>query len=211
MKLCTQKWLEKLKKIGFKLISYDNNDAWNISERDSLGAMELKKVFNKNPNTKMVIHCGFGHVDKHQKVLAYFINKELGINPLTISQTSKYPISSAVKLEEPKIVMNHQGNESFDVKTDIQILHPNYNYSNRPSYLFVNDRKSVSIDLDFNFSDPIILEVFSEKHIKNSIPFDRLILKPNTKKVRVSVPKGRVKAQFKDSKNKIIHEIKINQ
>lgn len=203
--------VRKAKKIGFKLISYDNNDAWNISERDSLGAMELKKVFNKNPNTKMVIHCGFGHVDKHQKVLAYFINKELGINPLTISQTIKYPISSAVKLEEPKIVMNHQGNESFDVKTDIQILHPNYNYSNRPSYLFVNDRKSVSIDLDFNFSDPIILEVFSEKHIKNSIPFDRLILKPNTKKVRVSVPKGRVKVQFKDSKNKIIHEIKINQ
>ena len=70
--------------IGFELIPYDNNDAFDIKERDSLGINEIKKVFLKDPDAKMIIHCGFGHIVESEPSLAYYVNRDLKIDPLTI-------------------------------------------------------------------------------------------------------------------------------
>ena len=73
--------------------------------------------------------------------------------------------------------------------TDIQVIHPRYNYSNkRPSYLYENNRFKRIVDLkSFNFSMPMVLEVYPINHSMKDVPIDRLIVKPDQKEAVLSL------------------------
>ena len=72
--------------IGFELIAYDENEFFEIDKRDSVAALELKKVFTKNPKAKVLVHCGFDHINENARRLSYYLKRELMIDPLTINQ-----------------------------------------------------------------------------------------------------------------------------
>ncbi|GGI56723.1 hypothetical protein GCM10011444_10320 [Winogradskyella haliclonae] len=196
--------------IGFTMVAYDNNDAWDIRERDSLATQELKKVFEKDLNAKMIIHCGFGHIDESKKVLASFIKSKLGIDPLTISQTSLQPVIVEKFIEEPKLILGTLNPKLFETKSDFQVIHPNYDYAIRPEYLFVNERQKVQLELNFDVSEELILEVYQNKQSDGAVPYDRIIIEPKTKSIDISAPRGLLKILFKNQNDEIVKRMKIS-
>lgn len=195
------------KTIGFQLIPYDNNDEYDFSKRDSLGAKELKKVFKKNPKGKMIIHCGFGHIDKSIKSLAYYIQSETGINPFTISQVSTKPIAIR-EHKNPMILENEDFPNLFNIRSDVQIIHPIYNFKDRrPEYLFNNFRIKKSFSLNHLRLDyPVIIEVYNNEVFEGTVPVDRLIIDSKTFEINLSILKGEQILIIKNASNKIIHK-----
>ena len=201
--------VRKARSLGFTLVAYDNNDEFDY-KRDSLGAVELKKVFDKNPDAKMLIHCGFGHIQESGKVLGTFIKSMLEIDPLTISQTSAVPLTGN-ESSEPKIISGDLTTDLFNIKADIQIIHPVYNYDSRPEYLFANGRKRVHYTINLNFSEPILLETYLNKASEKVVPLDRITLSPGQESVDLSVPEGEIEILFKNEKNEVIERVKLDR
>ncbi len=202
--------VRKAKEIGFILVPYDNNDAWEIAERDSLGALELKRIFDLEPDAKMLVFCGLAHIDKTKKRLGYYIKSMLNIDPLTISQVTNVPVASSI-ISEPKIVTENSSLEHFPIPADYQIIHPVYNYNDRPEYLFQNYRIKKQIDLtDYNFDEPLVLEVYPKGYEDNSIPFDRLIINPEDQIVNISALPGELELIFSDIDSVIVKRLELS-
>ncbi len=199
------------REIGFTLVPYDNNDAWDISERDSLGLIELKKIFEKDPKARVVVHCGFGHIDKTQKTLAAFIQSELSINPLTISQVSDRPVIGKA-ISEPQLFDGSE-NKIFSIPADFQVVHPDYFISSdRPSYLFENARKKHQINLSaFQLQKEALLEVYHKAYSELTVPIDRILVQPDDVTVDISILSGEHILIFRDANNQIITRKRLSK
>lgn len=94
---------------GFKVIPYDiasNRAKSNYMDRDKLAAKTLLKIINFHKDQKLVIFCGYGHIDKSKdknspSSLIDYVWKYSGIEPLTIDLA--YP--RLYKLEDTTV--NH--------------------------------------------------------------------------------------------------------
>lgn len=187
-------------KIGFKVFPYEQTSDVNGKEREIEQARNIKKLIDKNPNEKFIIHCGFDHVLEGNypnwgKAMAGRLYEFTGINPLTINQT-KYserskselndPLLQALNLTESSILidnnskpLNYERQESF---TDIAVLHPKTKYvNNRPNWLFESQNKDVPFQLtDLEISFPVMaLAYFKDENINNAVPAD--IIEINSK------------------------------
>lgn len=76
---------------GFKVISYDNSSRQRSKyyERDKFAAKTLLQKAKLNKGEKLVIFCGYGHIDKakdksNPSSLIDYITKYSGIEPLTV-------------------------------------------------------------------------------------------------------------------------------
>lgn len=81
----------KAKGLGFQLVSYDYGDEGQVNwsqERETTASRHIKeKIFDKDQQAKVIIHVGYSHIDE-QTWLASYLKKDLGIDPLTVDQTS---------------------------------------------------------------------------------------------------------------------------
>lgn len=115
-------------------------------------AENIASVIHENPNTKILIHCGFAHAyegnyEAWGKAMAGQLKELTGINPLTINQV-KYsehsklvynePLYNSLNLKNSSVLVDKNGiamgvieSEAF---TDIAVIHPPTAYINsRPS------------------------------------------------------------------------------
>ena len=204
--------VRRAREIGFKMIAYDDNMAWDISERDSIGATELCKVFLQDTKAKMLVHCGFGHIDKSAKVLAHFVSEMIGIDPLIINQVN-YTTDVQNVFNKPigiepisKKSVNH-----YQFPADIQVLHPDYDLiDSRPDYLFKNGRIKKVINLsNINRKGEIIIEIRIQGEEDSAIPLDRILIDEKASKVTVSSFPNRTEAVIKNNNGKVIKRIKL--
>lgn len=89
-------------KEGFYVFGYECTDiatenaavnsyisSWNF--RDSIQALNIKKVLDKDPKAKILLHCGYMHNQETTgtdfKTMAFMLKKMTGIDPYTIDQT----------------------------------------------------------------------------------------------------------------------------
>jgi hypothetical protein len=94
--------LREAKSIGFKLHGYENDltclekDCRNF--REARQTENLKKILDKDPNAKILVWAGHGHIyenyDSTWQKMAYRFKKLTGIDPLTIEQTQLRETSS---------------------------------------------------------------------------------------------------------------------
>jgi hypothetical protein len=83
--------LRKALKMGFNVFPYENTTGAINDQREVEQAMNIKKIIDKYPDEKFLIHCGFGHVMEGEfpsgmKALAERLKEYTGIDPLTVSQ-----------------------------------------------------------------------------------------------------------------------------
>jgi hypothetical protein len=142
----------KAKEIGFEIVSYDLHKPRKlntIDERETNSALTIKeKVFDKDPNAKIIIHVGYSHINE-EKWLASKLKSIIGLETLTIDQTTRIERSHTkhehptytkavknVELLEPFIFV--KGNEvwsSDSNKWDISVFWPRTRYLNgRPKW-----------------------------------------------------------------------------
>lgn len=84
-------------KLGYTVVAYDAEDAGTGDARERAGAQALyDQVFKRNPNARLVVNAGFGHIQKSGVYLggssmAKFFRKISGIDPLAVEQTMLIP------------------------------------------------------------------------------------------------------------------------
>lgn len=199
------------REIGFTLVAYDDNMAWDISERDSIGASELKKVFKKDTRAKVVVHCGFGHIDITKNVLAKFVKRDIGITPLIINQVNYLDVENILDKLVIVTPKNENDSDAYLFPADIQVVHPDYDMANdRAEYLFMNNRVEKSIDLSKIKRDgQIILEIRVKGEDELAVPLDKIVIDKAIKEITVSTYSKGTEAVFINSKGRKIKTIQL--
>ncbi|NRB63834.1 MAG: hypothetical protein HRU40_12550, partial [Saprospiraceae bacterium] len=184
--------------LGFEIFGYEK--MIKGKDRDLQQAINIQKFMKKQPNGKMVIHCGWYHAiesdfpkRKKDNYMAYHLKKITGINPLTIYQDALsekekivespfYQMIDSKKIgmlinDKKEIFNGHQNQKHFD----IFIYHPRTQYlNNRPHWLFeIHGNKFVEVETDrINIEQyPIIVKAILNGENYTAAPIDQVELK----------------------------------
>lgn len=88
---CFGNLLRKAIELEFRMHSYEP-DYENPEQREHDQAANLAKLFEENPNRKLVVHCGYAHAEKRSsesgmKMMAEHLWEMTGIEPYCIQQS----------------------------------------------------------------------------------------------------------------------------
>ncbi len=150
--------------LGYKLVAYEDPLAkqHTPTERDSIQALNIAAVLKQDPEAKIFVYAGYGHIAEKSTSpdfipMGMAFKKMTGIDPLTIDQTDmteesnfsfgkafydayleKYPVATAsipLLNDEP---VNITGTELYD----LTVIHPRtvYTYS-RPTWMSLSNRR----------------------------------------------------------------------
>lgn len=213
--------LLKAKKIGFHLISYDSSG--HLEERENKAANNLNNaIFKKDKNAKVLIHVGYAHINE-QKWLAGKLKQLLGLDPLTVDQTSfmerkhtryehdiyldvirgSHSSAPLVLLQENKTIYS-----SNKDNWDMTVFWPRTTYKyNRPIWASLDRQHTLIKPSVCNNTFPCMIEAF-RFGLEDEVPEDRIILSDKndekalftteeTKYLRVTNQKGSFSHKFK--------------
>ena len=180
--------LREAQSLGFQLWGYENDltcpgtDCANF--REARQAENLKKILDKDPNAKIVVWAGHGHIYENDEVgwkkMAFRFKKLTGIDPLTIEQTQMRALSTLDKspstwrtafkkwqFKKPIIVTAKDTvfvAPALVGKVDMQVFFPPTEYTNDYPHWMGNSETS-SYDLNIqqdHFKDKLLM-IFIKK------------------------------------------------
>jgi len=210
---------------GYKLISYDNNE----EDRDKAQAENIyKKVFEKDPSAKVFIIAGRGHIAEYVqsgdwKPMGFRLKELTGIDPLTLYaptmsdrlvESEKNPLYryavenkllNGVTIFQDSATNTYLGQEGgFDAYV---FFPPPKLINGRPDWLFtIPGRKSVEIRKEIFPSDTLVLiQAHRIDDPDNAVPVDQLLVKSNSGKSYLALPKGEFKIRAIDTKGNSIN------
>jgi hypothetical protein len=213
--------------IGFKLFGYEA--IGDAEGRETGQAKKIKKIIDKDPKAKILIHCGFGHLlEDHAAtrsgMMAAALRKISDIDPFTIDQVDwtersdpeherKYYENTQVGYSA--VFVDPTGkpyNRRMDSgQVDLKIAHPRTSYtSGRPTWLLRNNTWKVyglnKIKFDVKF--PCLVAAYPAKEGDGeSVPVDQIeITTPNEK--ALILPPGSFILRITDKFNKM-QQVKI--
>lgn len=203
---------------GYEVTSYQRQIGMR---RDSAEATNVQRFLNQDPDAKIILFCGFGHLfEKIVKEycppenpgciggrwLGYYINTMLGIDPLTINQESlteriKEPESSFYKMitsDKPSALVKESG-EIFKGPGDhgywdISVYHPRTKYiKGRPNWLLRDGKfKHYEIDAsDIQIDCPCQVRAFYANEPDTATPADIIELSTNGEQRALVLPAGK--------------------
>lgn len=145
-------------RLGYRLFPYEAATPEEFATgktREIAQARYIEKVLKKDPNAKIVLHCGYAHVydvplkSNWEKAMAGRLKEFTGIDPLTIDQqqwtelgdrAKEPPLYRLMNITKPTVYINETVQvypATSDAKTDIQVVHPRTTYQHgRPVWLF---------------------------------------------------------------------------
>lgn len=216
-------------KLGYKILPYDYDSDFSFSLRDSIGAKRILEN-NKKEAGKTLIHCGYEHIDKDQKSLAYWLSKFTGKAVFTVNQTL-YSEEIERKFESPYFQMAtdyHQVRYPFvlkqkskyfkeDNKSDLYVFHPRSRYEfERPVWLLEyglwNKRYLVELpeQLIEEIDELSIVQVFIKQEYDIGIPIDQYLIKPGHPKPRaIFLSKGEYVLRIENVRREILLEANV--
>jgi hypothetical protein len=152
--------------MGYRLVSYEDTLAaqgqHNANERDSIQALNIYKILQKDPDAKILVHAGYGHIaeknlEEDFRPMGMVFKKISGIDPLTIDQTEmtedadlaygrlfydiylqKFPLS----VPSIALIDDQPVNVTNNSLYDIVVIHPRTIYRDgRPTWLNLDGRR----------------------------------------------------------------------
>lgn len=183
-------------RLGFHLVPYESQEKCDNkgsernycnSFRDSIMAVNLSKVIEKDKQAKILVYAGYDHVHKGnsngwKKMTEYFWEMT-GIEPFSIDQTVQtehfYPqreekefaaVNSLKQIKKPVVAIQN-GKVWHGRFVDVSVIYPRYrNKKHRPSFYQIGGlRHPYEVD-DINFPDGYIVQAF----YKNEEPGTRI-------------------------------------
>jgi len=150
--------------LGFKLVAYEDSLAnqHTPTERDSIQAVNIARIFKADPDAKVFVYAGYGHIAEKTTTpdfipMGMAFKRMTGIDPLTIDQTDmteesnfsfgkafynayieKYPVTT------PSIPLNNDEpvNVTGTTLYDLTVVHPKtVYYFERPTWLALSNRR----------------------------------------------------------------------
>jgi hypothetical protein len=208
--------------IGYKLVAYESKKHKSPAEREMNQAKNIAKIFKKDPNAKVLVHCGHDHIYENEypdwgKAMAGRIKELTSIDPLTINQ-QKYTEASTIdksdavlrklRLLEPSVMINMQGQYFTTLdKTkqwDISLFHPFTKYKNgRPDWLtsgvakLLKDIPSKPVELNY----PYLVLAYLQNEFANeeAIPVDIVEIQNENDKKQLALYIGEYQLVMQDS------------
>lgn len=194
---------------GFKIFGYESQGHENGKEREINQAKNIQEYLDKNPNEKLLIHCGFDHgyegelSSKWEKAMAGRLTEFTNIDPLTINQVLysekskreyENPYYQLTDLEKPTVFIKPDDKVFGEYKNggwfDIAVFHPRSETYTRPKWMVYGDRREV--DYSFNEADikcPCLVIAYKKgEMIGSAVPYD--IQETKYKKVKLVLDKS---------------------
>jgi len=177
----------------------------------------LERVKRKIESGKILLYCSNGNtIETEMKGLKYGlglageIKKEIGIDPLTIEQTSfkeefdnsyeKYLYKNIKELPFPSVYVDSENRSFSNEKNpnwhDVTIFQPKTSFIHgRPNWLLGDHKELVKLDLDnVSFSTPYLVFALeankSNTHNTNTIPIDIIEIRESAEEAYLVLPKG---------------------
>ncbi len=191
----------RARQLGFQLVSYDYGSevGAGTEARERSAVKNLRtKVFNSEPDAKMLIHVGYSHINE-SRWLAHYLKESLKTDPLTINQTD-FTERSDVKYE-PKsytwVIDKHdfsnpvvltKGNGEYWSPTpeeyDVTVIWPRTEYRlNRPQWARLG-KELMPVDPSWcKQFFPCTIEAYKVGN-SDEVPSDRIVIHDT------SVPSG---------------------
>ncbi len=214
-------------RMGYTLVPYEY---WGSDIKDPLKrtlareagqARNIAKVLEKDPEARILVHSGYGHLneflnDNNDGLMGALLKKNHGIDPLTIDQTTflpekESPYSAAISIKKPSVLINKKkefyspSNEI--ILSDMKVFFPKTKYKNgRPNWLFyVKGRKFYFPKLKkIKLKYPLIIMAYVEgENIDEAIPFDVVEIKNANEKKALVLEKGRYTQIVKSISGKV--------
>ena len=203
--------VRKALQLGYYVFGYDTMHGLQPKDREIFEAKNIKAVLDKDPNAKMIIHCGYGHLIESDypelgKVMAGRLIEYTGINPFTIDQVSLTEHSSpefenafykAFDLNYYAVFTDSSGNlynGSGQVNShDCNVYHPRTKWvDGRPNWVFENNRSAVYITDRIHLKFPCLVYAFyiNEDFKYIPVPTDIIELKNKTDKIALSLDRS---------------------
>ncbi|OFY29338.1 MAG: hypothetical protein A2X01_06520 [Bacteroidetes bacterium GWF2_35_48] len=217
--------LREAKKEGFTLFEYEsqiNFDTTKGKTREIEQARNIKKVLDKDPNAKIVIHCGFDHVyecdslGNWEKAMAGRLKEFTGINPLTLDQveftehsSSEYNnlLFNTIDIDYSAIFVDSTGKVFNGFPNhdcyDIRVYHPLTKLMyGRPNWLFECNRIPYFVNQKISVSFPCLVFAYRPRESIFAVPYDIIELKSRTDKKALALKNENYKIIVIDFKGK---------
>ena len=150
--------------LGFKLVAYEDPmaDKHSPTERDSIQAANIARIFKQDPEAKILVYAGYGHIAEKSTnpdfiPMGMAFRRMTGIDPLTIDQTDmteesnfsfgkafydayveKFPLTSA----SIPTINDEPVNVTGTTLYDLTVVHPKTTYYfSRPTWLALSNRR----------------------------------------------------------------------
>lgn len=183
---------------GYHLFAYEAPGRSSTQEREAIQARNIAHVMQANPHAKLVIYCGFAHLDERPQsvfdgpAMAARLKALTGVDPLTIDQTelteaatanSANPLYRVAKAPASSVFVNVQG-QPFDrasaaLRVDLCVYHPPTTYrSGRPAWLFGSGHRAVPVASRINIAFPCLVLAYDQREdAAQAVPVDVIELK----------------------------------
>ena len=184
--------LRKAVNTGYEVFSYEPNGVVDGMQREIGQAKNIKKILDKNPDAKILIHCGYAHlyegeVEGWGKAMAGRLTEYTGIDPLTIDQVEltehfckdyENPFFQKMNFKQFTVPANNGKKlpTSFRLdghNSDIFVFHPRTKLKfNRPHWLF-DYYVPRFISNEVNIPFPVLVKAFVSTEDENvAVPVD---------------------------------------
>lgn len=179
--------IREAKKIGFKVFEYDSQN----KNRESDQASNIyDKTLKNDKNAKVLILCGYSHIDEKDGWMAEHLYLKFNINPYTVNQTSYSYYDAANQLE-----IVSPNNQNF--KSDL-FINNNVQINNNCFGLRVS--KEIEINFPINKTNNNVILVYNKNefdNVENPIPVFVKTLEKNQSNLKLSLCTGNYKIIIK--------------
>jgi hypothetical protein len=184
--------------------SVRNDPTLFAQRRDSLGAVNIKKILDADKNAKIVIHCGYSHGDECPlqdigKRFALQVKELTGIDPFTVNQVRfmendlavSHPLVVSKKFEQPVAVKLDNGSYKTEC-VDVNVCHPVTKLvKGRPDWLISEGKRYFSPAKYLKNDRKYLVQAYKKnENIANAIPFDVIEVSGNDNKTALILSPG---------------------
>jgi hypothetical protein len=203
--------LREALRTGYHVMGYDTADR-SVTDpmlfafkRDSLGAVNIKKILDAHPDAKIFIHCGYSHGYKSVmpdvgKRFALLLREMTGIDPFVINQDyynemeiGKYrlPLLPTADMPAVSAIRFDNGRYETDV-ADVTICHaPTRMIHNRPAWLKLPGRNYYFPAKHLNARDTVLVLAYkATETIADAMPADVIELHGSKDRTALVLERG---------------------
>lgn len=209
---CFGNLLRPATRAGYYLFGYDDHNGdssakeWEIAQ-----AHNIEQVMRADANAKVIIYCGFAHVNEGPQgafggpAMAARLKELTGVDPFTIDQTeltesgtmgAGNPLYGLGKAAASSVFINAQGqpfnHASSGQAVDVNVYHPRTLYrSGRPTWMFEQGRKPVPVARQIAIAFPCLVLAYNhQENAAHAVPVDMVELHSNHDTKALALARG---------------------
>ncbi len=221
--------IRKALQIGFRVFGYEAPEKRGV-EREQGQAANIAKIFDQDPEARILIHCGFSHVieesaEVSRRKMAGELKSITNIDPLTIDQVDltersspefEPPVFKSYSVDVPSVLLNSEGKilgeNNHDPRVDVQVMHPRIQcIGGRPVWLLRNNMwKLLNTDqISISMKPPYLVSAYwNDETDTDRVPVDQIEV--NGDNQFLILPPGEFQLVLRDSKENVEKVIYVN-